>query len=515
MAFIGSSTTPANFGELQEGIQVTGDDITDGDSNVIFDQTNNHVPLDILEENSLTVTPGVGLRDPDGSGGVGLGNSVTLNINVTDFTGGFISGDGANNIQVNLGNGLKPDPNNSDQIAFDESLIYKFASNITFEGGVTFDESDLDMGTNIIKNLPSPSDAADAARKGYVDGVAQGLNIKDSVSAATAGNNIDLGGISVTSIDGVPLSSGDRVLLKDQSNPSENGIYVVDSTSDTSTWGRASDFDKDSEIRSGSFAFVSDGNTNGSSSFTVITEDPISLGDEIIFDQFASAGEIVPKNGIAKNGRQLSIVPEDVITGSDGLNVDANGNIKIFSDSSLLIDGSGKLSIDTSNTLTFSSVQNFDAGLDVNADVTDGTNVVYDSSAGEIPDDILGTIKNATLANTEITVNANNGLSGGGTAAIGDTSNDGIGIEIKPGDFIDADQLSIDGNGNISIDDVFISNSGDRITGPFTFGDFFDLEPITVPSSPAAGDMRVFIDSNDNNLKAKTDDGSTVTLIST
>lgn len=513
MAFIGSSTTPANFSQLQAGIQVTGDDITDGNSNVIFDQTNNQVPLSILENNKVTISGGDGFK---AAGDVKLGNSLTLDINVTDFAGTYLSGDGADNLQVNLGNGIVPDANNPDQISFDESISYTFTSGQTFNGGITLG-ADLDASNSIIKNLPEPSNVGDAARKGYVDGVAQGLDIKESVKAASDGTDVDLDNTtSVTSLDGVALATDDRVLLKDQNADSENGIYVVGNTSDTTTWTRSADFDDDVDVTSGAFTFVKEGNNLGSSSFTVISSDPITVDtDPIIFDQFASAGEIIGGNGINKSGRELSIATGDVITENDGITNDVNGNIQVKSDSTLTIDGSGNLTIDTSNTLTFSSVQNFNAGLDVSADITDGTDTIYDSSAGEIPDAILGTIENSTLNNTDITVNANNGISGGGTATLGDINTNGIDLSVAPGDFIDTTQLSIDGSGNISIDDIFLSNGGDRVSGAFTFGDFFDLEPITAPSSPATGDMRVFIDSNDNNLKAKADDGSIVTLVST
>ena len=88
--------------------------------------------------------------------------------------------------------------------------------------------SAVSLNSQKITNLADPSSDNDAANKGYVDGVAQGLDIKDSckvastanVTIATALNNGDV-------FDGISLSTGDRVLLKDQNTASENGIYIV------------------------------------------------------------------------------------------------------------------------------------------------------------------------------------------------------------------------------------------------------------------------------------------------
>jgi hypothetical protein len=98
------------------------------------------------------------------------------------------------------------------------------------------------------------------ATKSYVDSVVQGLDVKDSVRVATTGNNIDLN--SVTEIDGVQLANGDRVLVKDQTVPSENGIYVYN----TSTLTRAPDFDQPAEVK-GAFTFVEEGTTNANLGF--------------------------------------------------------------------------------------------------------------------------------------------------------------------------------------------------------------------------------------------------------
>jgi hypothetical protein len=116
--------------------------------------------------------------------------------------------------------------------------------------------------------------AFEAATKQYVDALASGLHPKQAVRVATTGSNITLSGL--LTIDGVTLSPLDRVLVKDQTNPVNNGIYVASA----GAWTRASDFDGTpfGEVESGDFVYVIDGTINGTTSWIVITPNPINVG---------------------------------------------------------------------------------------------------------------------------------------------------------------------------------------------------------------------------------------------
>ena len=159
----------------------------------------------------------------------------------------------------------------------------------------------VDLNSQKITNLATPTAASDAATKGYVDAAQQGLDVKDSVKAATTAN-ITLSGTQT--VDGVALSVGDRVLVKNQTTGSENGIYVVAS----SGWSRAADADADSEVTAGLFTFVEEGTVNGDAGFSLTTNGSITVGTTALsFSQFSGAGNITGGDGIQKSGSELSI----------------------------------------------------------------------------------------------------------------------------------------------------------------------------------------------------------------
>lgn len=174
----------------------------------------------------------------------------------------------------------------------------------TTSGDLTLDPTgNVDVNNNRITNVSDPTDAQDAATKAYVDAVKTGLDVKDSVRVATTAN-ITLSGTQT--IDGVSLSAGDRVLVKNQSTGSENGIYVVDS----SGWSRADDADNSptGEVTSGLFTFVEEGTSYADSGWVLTTNDPITLNTtSLSFAQFSGAGQITAGSGLTKTGNTLDV----------------------------------------------------------------------------------------------------------------------------------------------------------------------------------------------------------------
>lgn len=166
----------------------------------------------------------------------------------------------------------------------------------------------IDAGSTQIINVADPTNSQDAATKNYVDAVEQSLDIKDSVKAATNGSNIDLTSSSDPNpIDGVTLSDGDRVLLKDQTTASENGIYDAVTAINPTSWVRSDDADEDSEVTSGLFVFVEEGTANSNRGFVLTTNDPITVGTtDLSFTQFSGAGQITAGTGLNKSGNTIN-----------------------------------------------------------------------------------------------------------------------------------------------------------------------------------------------------------------
>jgi hypothetical protein len=182
--------------------------------------------------------------------------------------------------------------------------------------------SDLSMAGFKLTSLGTPTADTDAANKGYVDSVAQGLDPKASVVAATT-----TAGTLATSfadsqvIDGVTLATGNRILIKDQADATENGIYVV-AASGAPT--RSTDMDNGTEFP-GAFTFVEQGTVNADTGWTCTNNAPVTLGStNITFTQFSGAGTYTADNGVVLNGSVFSFAPRSgygLQTGATGAEI--------------------------------------------------------------------------------------------------------------------------------------------------------------------------------------------------
>jgi hypothetical protein len=162
--------------------------------------------------------------------------------------------------------------------------------------------ADLSIGGFKLTNLADPVGDQDAATKAYVDAARSGLDVKASVRAATTAN-ISLTGTQT--IDGVVLIAGDRVLVKDQSTASTNGIYVVAA----GAWSRSTDADSSAEVTAGMFTFVAEGTTNADSGWVLSTNDTIVLNTTALtFVQFSGAGQVTAGAGLTKTGNTLDVI---------------------------------------------------------------------------------------------------------------------------------------------------------------------------------------------------------------
>lgn len=178
----------------------------------------------------------------------------------------------------------------------------------------------IDANNSRISNITDPTQAQDAATKAYVDAVKQSLDIKDSVRVATTANITITSDLNVgDTIDGITLADGDRVLVKDQSTASENGIYVAGSSP-----VRSADANASSEVTSGMFVFVEEGTANADNGFVLTTDGTITLDTtNLTFVQFSGAGQIVAGDALSKTGNTLNVNDDNITleVNSDNLRI--------------------------------------------------------------------------------------------------------------------------------------------------------------------------------------------------
>jgi hypothetical protein len=205
------------------------------------------------------------------------------------------------------------------------------AGNLTTTGvlsvtgtGVSSIAGNLDMTSNTIINLATPTNASDAATKQYVDDVAQGLNVHDAAAAATTGTlatatggtityNNGTSGVGATltttgtytTIDGVNIATvGTRVLVKNEANAAHNGIYTYTSST---VLTRATDYDSVPEVEAGDFIFVTGGTVYDNTGW-VQTSTVATIGtDAIDFTQFSGAGTYNAGTGLTLTGTTFSV----------------------------------------------------------------------------------------------------------------------------------------------------------------------------------------------------------------
>jgi hypothetical protein len=182
--------------------------------------------------------------------------------------------------------------------------------------------SSVSMNSQKITNLGTPSADSDAVTKLYADSLRSGLDVKQSVRAATTAN-ITLSGTQT--IDGVSVVAGDRVLVKNQTSGSQNGIYVVAAGS----WSRATDADNDAEINAGMFAFVEDGTTNADTGWVLSTNAPTTIGTtSLAFAQFSGGGSLSVDATLTKTGNSIGLTSGIATAGTyTSVTVDTYGRV--------------------------------------------------------------------------------------------------------------------------------------------------------------------------------------------
>lgn len=195
-----------------------------------------------------------------------------------------------------------------------------------------YQSADSALESSLTQDFQDADNTVLSTLRSEISAASQGLDIKNSVKVATT-EDITLSG-TLAYVDGVALTEGTRILVKDQTDASENGIYVVAA----GAWSRADDAGN-GELTPGSFTFVEQGTVNADSGWVISTNGAITVGTtDIAWTQFSGTGQITAGDGITKTGSELSV------TAGSGITVDGSG-VSISS------TYGGQSSIDTVGTI--------------------------------------------------------------------------------------------------------------------------------------------------------------------
>ena len=289
------------------------------------------------------------------------------------------------------------------------------AADDTELGGLAM-SGDVTMGANSITGVADPVAAQDAATKAYVDSVATGLDVKESVrmatAAALAANTAAGSGVGKTltanangglTVDGVTAALNDRILVKTEAAGANNGIYTVtDTGSGASPWEltRATDADQDDEVNAGMFTFSTEGTANADVGWVLTTDNPITVDTTaLVFTQFSSAGMFTGGDGIDITGSVISV---DLAT-NPGLQF-TGAQLDVLLNGTTLLKGATGLSVQGLPSL-------FEVnGVAVGATVTAGA---FDTLTDASNADALHTHTNVGAIRVAAELTANSGITAG------------------------------------------------------------------------------------------------------
>jgi len=501
----GSGITTAASGDtisINLDANVVTEDSTDTLTNKTIDSANNTLTLDLSEGTLTGTTAEFNTALSDGSFATLAGtetltnktinsasNTITITesnisdlgayitasstdtltnktINASQLVDGSVSNAKLTNSSVTIGSdsvslgGTQTDLNgitslDVDNITVDGNTITSTDSN----GDLILDANgtgNIDVNSNKIINLATPTGDNDAANKAYVDGVVNGLDVKESCQLATTGNltatydngagTLTAGSNGALSVDGVTPSVNDRILVKDQTTQTQNGIYKVTTVGDGSTafvLTRSPDADTAAELTGGTFFFVEAGSTNADNGYVATHNGTPTFGStSITFSQFSGAGQISAGAALSKTGNQLDVEVDDssIEVSSDALQVKALGITNAMLAGSI---ANAKLS---NSSIAI-------GGVTFNLGDTDATPALDLSDATNYPtSSLVGSIANNQLTNSTVSFSDDSStlVSVGLGSTLSVTGGEGIDATISGSGIIIAGELASTSNKGVA-----------------------------------------------------------------
>lgn len=211
----------------------------------------------------------------------------------------------------------------------------------------------VDLNGFRVTNMAAPVGANDAATRAYVDQVSAGLTVKESVIASTTSSiaatysgtpafTLTVTGTGVPSLDGINVTAtGTRVLIKDQTTASQNGIYSLTTAAGvgvSAVFTRTADYNSSIEVTAGTFTFVQSGATNGGKQFVQATATPTLDVDDLVFTLLNDA--TIPDGSItnAKLADMDASLIKGTVTSGTPQDLTADQVVGIVNSSVTLID---------------------------------------------------------------------------------------------------------------------------------------------------------------------------------
>jgi len=415
----------------------------------------------------------------------------------------------------------------------DGATLARVGASETISGAWTFN--------NAITQNTAPTVSTHVATKGYVDNVASGMNVHLACRAATTANlssTYDNGasGVGATltgsgalgTIDGVTMVVADRVLVKNQTDPKQNGVYVVTQTTANWVLTRADDFDNSptGEVVAGDSTFIQEG-TQATTQWVQTTTGSITIGtSNLVFTQFGGPGTYLAGAGINITGTTIANTGVTSAAGGTGISVNAATGAVTFTNTGVtsLTGGTninvsaatGAVTISITGTVasatsatTSTNVAGgaanslvYQTGSGTTGFIATGTGVLAASggapaytTAPSIAGTNFSAIPNSALTNSSVTVTAGTGMSGGGAVSLGGSVTlNNTGVTSLAGTSNQVSVSGATGSVTISIPSTFVAPGSVQAT---TFVKKSVTTGVTAAGSNSAGATLLTTEIND------------------